>query len=282
MSVVVDESPFGTRAPGRLDRMVLALTRRLPPNEVGLRTAILLRRITLSRLGLQGLDVEAFGLRLRLYPRGNGCEKGALFTPQMYERIELGVLRGLVERAAAEGRAFRFVDVGANVGLFSLIVTRFAGAKAQALAIEPQPGVRDRLAFNIANNPGLDIRPVGVAVADKESDVELFINTRDLGGSRIGGRGTEGASVRVRARKLLDVVAEEGFSGADVLKIDVEGFEDVVLAPFLNDAPEASLPRTILVADNHYMWSHDLRFILERRGYREGERGRQNIFFHLS
>jgi FkbM family methyltransferase len=282
MPVTVDDSPFGSRAPGPLDRLVLALTRRLPPNRLGLRTAILLRRITLARLGQDGLDTEAFGLRLRLYPRGNGCEKGALFTPQMYERTERDVLERLAQVARGAGRPFRFIDVGANVGLFSLIMMRLAGGNAQALAIEPQPGLRERLVFNIAANPGLDVRPVGVAVADKESEVELFIDTRDLGGSRIGGRGTEGASVKVRARKLIDVVAEEGFSGADVLKIDVEGAEDVVLQSFLAEAAETALPGTILLADNRYMWSQDLFALLSSRGYREGERSVQNVFFHRS
>jgi hypothetical protein len=39
----VDQSPFGSHAPGRLDRAVLAVTRSLPANWLGRRLAILLR-----------------------------------------------------------------------------------------------------------------------------------------------------------------------------------------------------------------------------------------------
>jgi FkbM family methyltransferase len=278
MTLPVDPSPFGRRAPGALDRMVISLTRRLPANRLGVRAAVLLRRLTTSRLGAGGLDVSAFGVKLRLYPRGNAWEKGALFTPQMFDKTERDGLERAVAAAKAEGRPFLFVDAGANVGLYALLAMRLADGAGRALAIEPQPGILDRLAFNVAANPGLDVRPVGVAVAEKEGEVEFFIDPRDCGGSRIGGSGV-GTSVTLRARKLLDIMAEEGFAGPDVLKIDIEAAEDLVLEPFLREAAEDALPRVILLADNRAVWSRDLVGLLVDRGYRAGERSRRNMFF---
>ena len=82
---------FGALVPGPLDRAVIALTSSLPCNWLGLRLAIGLRRITTMRLDhpAGALDVERWGLRVRLHPRDNGCEKNLLFTPQMYEAAEL-------------------------------------------------------------------------------------------------------------------------------------------------------------------------------------------------
>src|SRR5437868_5145247 len=101
--------PFGARAPGWLDRKVLAATSRLPDNWLGLRLAIGLRRIVMMRLGDDsGFDVVRWGLRMRLHPRGNGCEKGALFVPQMYESAERSALRAEIDRAQAAGRNFVF------------------------------------------------------------------------------------------------------------------------------------------------------------------------------
>jgi len=54
----VDVSPFGSRAPKMLDRAALALTRSMPNNWLGLRLAILFRRIVTSRLGRDALDIE--------------------------------------------------------------------------------------------------------------------------------------------------------------------------------------------------------------------------------
>src|SRR5215475_4909499 len=107
-------------APKPFDRLIMAITSRLPHSWLGLRTAILLRRAVTMRLAEDsGLDVERWGLRMRLHPRRNGCEKGVLFTPQMYEVRERAELAAEMARVAPAGRPFVFVDVGANVGMFS-------------------------------------------------------------------------------------------------------------------------------------------------------------------
>src|SRR5882724_10132993 len=97
-AIPVDLSPYGSRAPGLLDRATLALTRAMPNNWLGLRFAILFRRMVTRRLGRGALDTELWGMRLRLYALGNGCEKNALFTPQMFDVMERGVLSDAVDR----------------------------------------------------------------------------------------------------------------------------------------------------------------------------------------
>ncbi|MGB6805063.1 MAG: hypothetical protein WBE81_00420, partial [Pseudolabrys sp.] len=59
-----------------------------------LRLAILLRRLSTMRLEhpAGALDVMRWGMRLRLHPIDNGCEKNLLFTSQMYETTELAAL----------------------------------------------------------------------------------------------------------------------------------------------------------------------------------------------
>ena len=168
-----DAIPYGHLAPGPVDRAVLALTARLPFNWLGLRLSILLRRIVTMRLAASGaLDVERWGLRLRLYPRDNGCEKNLLFTPQMYEPAERAELAREIARAKAQTRLFVFVDIGANVGLFSLFVAAQAGADARILAIEPEPGNLGRIGLSLANNPGLPITPLPLALGETEGELE--------------------------------------------------------------------------------------------------------------
>src|SRR5262249_11769569 len=95
---------FGCLAPGSFDRGVSALTSRLPDNWLGLRLAIVLRRLVTMRLAYPdgALDVIRWGLRLRLHPRDNGCEKNLLFTPQMYEPTERAELAAEVDRARVD------------------------------------------------------------------------------------------------------------------------------------------------------------------------------------
>jgi FkbM family methyltransferase len=274
------EAPFGALAPNFFDRAVMALTVRLPDTWAGLKLAIALRRLVTMRMDTAGaLDVTRWRLRMRLHPRDNGCEKNLLFTPQMYEPPEREELAREIARVGA--RPFVFVDIGANVGLFSLYVAAAAPA-ARILAIEPEPGNFARLVFNIAANPGLPITPLQLASGDAEGTAEIVLNARDRGGTRLAAADTQGRGVAVRCRPLLAVVTEAGVTGIDALKIDVEGAEDTVLAPFFRDAPPSLWPRLIVIEDSSAEWSTDLFALLEAKGYAVSSRSKQNVMLRRS
>jgi FkbM family methyltransferase len=276
----MDRTPHGALAPGRFDRAVIAATSGLPDNWLGLRLAILLRRLVTMRLPAGALDVERWGLRLRLHPRDNGCEKNLLFTPQMYEPAERAELARSIAGARQQGRTFAFVDVGANVGLFSLFVAAQSGGHARILAIEPEPGNFERLQFNLATNPGLPIEPVPLALGEAEGEVVVEINARDRGGTRTR-QATAADPVRVPCRPLLALLRERGIECIDALKIDVEGAEDKVLAPFFRDAPRSLWPELILLEDTSVLWAMDLFGLLQRCGYRVAARTRLNVILRL-
>jgi FkbM family methyltransferase len=279
--IQVDTAPFGARAPGTLDSAVLAITRAMPANWLGLRLAMLFRRITMTRLGRGGLDTELWGRKLRLYPRGNGCEKNALFTPQMFDTMERGVLADAIAARLADGGAFTFVDIGANVGLYSLFVAARAQGRARILAIEPQPGIIERLRFNLAANPAARVDVLPLAVTDREGTIDLVIDGNDSGGTHIdkktATRGGGAHAVTVPCKPLLAILRDAGIAAIDALKIDVEGAEDVALAPFLRDAPESLLPGIVLIEDTRGFWETDVFALLERHGYTVFTRSRQNV-----
>jgi FkbM family methyltransferase len=260
---------FGALAPGWLDRTVMAITKPLPDNWAGLRLAILLRRAVTMRLAYPdgALDVERWGLRMRLHPRDNGCEKNLLFTPRMYEPEELAELESDIARAKGQGRRFTFVDIGANVGLFSLFVASRAGQQARILAIEPEPGNLHRLEFNVGANPGVPITVIPKALSDEAGVVAVELDRRDRGGTRtkkIDQAGESTGTVLVPSQTLLSVLAGED---VDALKIDVEGLEDVILAPFFRDAPPRLWPRLVIIEDSRSSWKADLMSVMQGCGY---------------
>src|SRR5438552_2102361 len=223
-----DLAPYGSHPPRGFARMMLALTRRLPPHWLGLRTSMPLRRMAIDWLGEEPVDTTVWNARVRLYPSRNSCEKNALFTPQMLDVIERGALAAAVDRRLAEGKTFTFVDIGANVGLYSLFVAGRGGPQARILAAEPQPGIVERLKFNLRANAGFEIHVAAVAVADREGEIELFIDNRDSGGTRLNkGLAQAGGAeiVRVPCRPLTAILREAGISAIDALKIDIEGAE---------------------------------------------------------
>jgi FkbM family methyltransferase len=282
MTATVDLTPYGSHSPGPVPQALLAVTRRLPANWLGLRLSMPLRRMAINALGDQPVDTELWNTRMRLYPRRNSCEKNALFTPQLFDLHERNVLGAALDRRLAAGATFTFVDIGANVGLYSIFVAARGGAQARVLAIEPQPGIVERLAFNLRANPQLMIDLAPVAVADREGEIELLIDNRDSGGTRLNrgapdSGGTE--TVRVRCRPLAAILAEAGITAIDALKIDIEGAEDLALAPFLRAAPDALLPRLVLIEERTDDWGVDLYGLLRERGYGVSSRSKHNVVF---
>jgi len=280
--------PFGARLPGPAERAVLAMTSALPDSWLGLRLAMALRRPALNCLARHGreaaLDVRRWGVKLRLHPLDNGCEKNLLFTPQMYEPAELSVLARDVALARSDARPYTFIDIGANVGLFSLFVASRTGPMARILAVEPEPGNLARLTFNVASNPGLPIRPIAAALGREEGEVVIALNRRDRGGSRayrVTDPKPDSQGVRVPCRPLLTLLRVQGITSVDALKIDVQGMEDEVMAPFFHEAPRALWPRMLLLANSDPEWRTDLFGILARSGYVVTTLTKQNVILRL-
>ena len=281
---VVDQSPYGTFAPNPFARAVLALTRRLPVSWLGLRLSMPLRRVAINALRERPVDTAIWNARMRLYPSRNSSEKNALFTPQMFDAIERHALAVAIDKRITAGGTFTFIDIGANVGLYSLYVASRSGARARILAIEPQPGIVERLRFNVMINPSANITVLPIAVADRDGKMTLVINERDSGGTRLAKDTATGEDVkvtRVICRPLAAILDEAGIFSIDALKIDIEGAEDLALVPFLRTVPTELLPRFVLIGDRPLDWSADLYSLMGSRGYAVLVRSRQNAIFGL-
>ena len=269
-----EDRPFGSFAPKSLLSGIIARTRGASDTFLGRKSAYALRRLGLRILGGEPVDIESLGARMRLYPDGNVCEKRVLFTPQYFDPVER---RMLLERLRD---GFTFIDIGANIGAYSLFVAAHAGRNARILAVEPQPDVFARLAFNIAQNPFGTVKAVACALADKPGELTLFIDPTNRGESSVRIlNSSAGRSVQVPATTLKALVESEGFERIDAIKLDVEGAEDLILEPFLRDAPPELWPGFIVIEDSRQRWQSDLVGLLERSGYRMVLQTRLNMLF---
>lgn len=269
-----EERPFGTFAPKAYLARLIGWTRAASDSFLGRKLAYALRRLGLRSLDGAPVDIEALGARMRLYPDGNVCEKRVLFTPQYFDATEREML------AARLREGFTFIDVGANIGAYSLFVAAQAGRGARILAVEPQPEIFARLAFNIAQNPFGTVKAVACALADKPGELTLFIDTVNRGESSVRILNSSTATaVKVPAMTLLALVEGEGYDRIDAIKLDVEGAEDIILEPFLRDAPEALWPGFIIIEDSRQRWQSDLVGLLKRSGYKLIAQTRLNLVF---
>jgi FkbM family methyltransferase len=269
-----EAKPFGAFAPRGVLSRIISWTRAAPDSFLGRKTAYALRRLGLRSLAGAPVDIESLGAKMRLYPDGNVCEKRVLFTPQYFDQRERDLLAGRIR----EG--FRFIDIGANIGAYSLFVAAKAGPGARILAVEPQPDVFARLAFNIAQNPFGTVKAIACALADKPGELTLFLDPANKGESSVRIlRSSTGATVKVPATTLLALLQSEGYERLDAVKLDVEGAEDLILEPFLRDAPEALWPSFIIIEDSRERWQMDLVGLLTQRGYRMLAQTRLNLVF---
>lgn len=125
------------------------------------------------------------------------------------------------------------VDVGAHIGVDTLKLAHTVGPHGRVVAVEPNPLTVSELRENIRASGASNVTVAPVALADVEGELTLFDarKTGNSGASSLSARnaGDVGASYKVRARRLDDVVGELGLARVDVVKADVEGAELLVL-----------------------------------------------------
>ena len=271
------EAPFGAFPPRPLDRAVWAAAdwRPLPaPWRRRLR-----KRFARPRAG--PFDIVHEGMRMRLYPAENQCDRVVFGRrswpePEEHKALEAHLSPGMVTGMVP---GMVYVDVGANVGSYCLHVARHAPG-ARIVAFEPHPRTRAKLVTNLALN-GLGTRDVlPFALGETDGTLDLWSD----GGSNIGhtsllpgATANPARSVAVAVRRLPDVLAERGVNGIDVMKIDIEGYEDRALMPLLSAEP-ALWPKVLLLETAHAgFWEHDLMAALSRRGYRRDFATKENV-----
>lgn len=259
--------PFGAFAPNAAQAAIIGLAHRSRLKRGAFRP-MLSRLINLLRAG--PLDVPYQGASFRFYHQASATERGALFNPD-YNLEELDFLRAHTPQGGV------FVDVGANVGTYAMVLARHVGTGGKVIAIEPHPVTHARLAFNRSASGFSQVSLVAAAAGP--SDGELLIETDgdNLGASHIVSGERAGNAIRVPSLRLRRILDDSGVSRVDALKIDVEGFEDRVLTGFFKEAPRALWPRAIVIEHlSRNEWQDDCLADMAARGYAESGKTRSN------
>ncbi|MEU7167399.1 FkbM family methyltransferase [Streptomyces morookaense] len=132
-----------------------------------------------------------------------------------------------------------FVDVGANIGYFSLLASQLVGRGGNVVAIEASPRFHQALLANAGLNASSSVRAVNAAVSDdREKLLFTLASSSNMGAnSMVPYTGTVESAFEVVAQPLPDLLTSAEIAGARVIKIDVEGAEGRVvrgMAPLLS------------------------------------------------
>ncbi|MDG3007913.1 FkbM family methyltransferase [Paludisphaera mucosa] len=173
-------------------------------------------------------------LDLRLWPERRTYFSGSYYQTSL-EYLYRAVLRP----------GDQYLDIGANIGMTSLMAASLIGDRGKGFAFEPNPETFDRLRINFDLNPYRNIELVPCAVADVESEAVLSLPAEgNTGiGSLAGSPEEGGRSFKVRTvpgQRYLDQLDR---SRPTFVKVDVEGFEVKVLSGIRSalDWPEIGL-----------------------------------------
>lgn len=124
------------------------------------------------------------------------------------------------------------VDVGANIGEWTLQMAAAVGPAGRVIAIEPVPHMAQALEKSVLANNLRQVTIAALAVAERPGEAEFSVEQANTGGSRLGrfARGAERFDyIKVRLATLDGLLEEAGVARVDFIKIDVEGYELEVL-----------------------------------------------------
>ncbi|QJW99684.1 FkbM family methyltransferase [Frigoriglobus tundricola] len=132
----------------------------------------------------------------------------------------------------------RFVDIGANIGMLSLLAARLTGPAGVVDAFEPNPRCAERIRASVRTNSIGNLRLHPVALADVESTLVLSVPAYNSGEGTLTpieiapGAGASGEPAVERFDvpvRIGDRALESDARAPALIKIDVEGYECQVL-----------------------------------------------------
>lgn len=147
-----------------------------------------------------------------------------------------------------------FVDVGANIGYYSVLASSVLGKQGQIFAFEPDPSNFALLKRNLALNNIVGAMPVNAGLSTENGSGQLYLSETNWGDHQIYSRGESRQSIPVELLKGDDFFKER-IDRIDLLKIDTQGAEYHVLSG-LEATLRSSLPELRIIIE---FWPFGLR-----------------------
>jgi FkbM family methyltransferase len=128
-----------------------------------------------------------------------------------------------------------FIDIGANIGLFTVYASKLVEQQGKVFAFEPNPRTFERLKSNIQLNASNNVELYQKGVSDSSGQLQFIISKDGYDAWDSFGRPSAGEdfeTISVPVISLNEFLAREQVNGQKVslIKIDVEGWEEHVIS----------------------------------------------------
>lgn len=225
------------------------------------------------------VEVEFADIRMIVDPRDNYTETCIWLEGHPPELKSLVALVELVE-----DRNVLVLDIGANCGAFTIPLALASGPGSRVIAFEPNPIMIGRLGLNVQMNNLSDVvRIEGCALSNENGEALLNFRGHNYGQASLKHvkRRVRSGGVLVPTRQLSDFTAASENHDFTVMKIDVEGAEELVLTSMLDAAESGGwLPDAILIEIRHAQeWQTDLCAKILACGFEETLQAEGNALY---
>ena len=120
-------------------------------------------------------------------------------------------------------------DIGANVGLYTVLLSKRVGDSGRVFAFEPEPRTCAHLHDNLTLNEARNVKWYRKALGERTGQASLFTGSVIGGGSLVFPQGGGQAEQVVEIAQGDELVATEMMPTPRAVKIDVEGYEHSVI-----------------------------------------------------
>src|ERR1035437_4067408 len=121
------------------------------------------------------------------------------------------------------------LDVGANIGLYTLEAAKAVGATGRVIAIEASPGHISTIGKSVGLNGFQNVDIISSAVGDVEGMATLTLPEGANHGMFTLGSVAGSVTMRVNVKRIDDILDEQNVLSVDFIKMDIEGSELVAL-----------------------------------------------------
>ena len=208
----------------------------------------MLAEIAAKTLGPSKGTVEGYiGLYQVSFDFGDQLQRLMYFN--LYDQIETRLLHQLLKAGHI------FLDVGANVGYYSLIASPLVGDQGQVHSFEPILSNRATLQQTITRNGITNIVVNSVAVGANKGSLTLYVNDDEIGNSgwaSIVPSKRRPKTISVDVISIDEYLQSQGIDHVDLIKLDIEGAEGEALRGMKNLLAQAEAP-DLLFEVNPYL-----------------------------
>lgn len=209
--------------------MLISLAQSSPENFFGQQIAQLIRKVMGYKKGYIDTHVEGYSFRGQI--AGNNSERKYLFMPWRFDKKEKEYIYANLPIDGV------FIDIGANVGIYSLWALSTMGDNGIIVSFEPNSEAFCRLEFNLLTNLKMAGKNIQIflknkCISDRESQLELHIDPKNLGGASLVLHKHEKNKITVDCCCLLDALNELNIKKMDLLKLTLKVPKILPCCPF--------------------------------------------------